>query len=161
MDGEDSDVAVVVEASGRLWERLCEWAGGDDVEFGPSDLLGHFAGGDVGSAEVPSALDGEGQFEVEAVGFGDGVDEQFPPRFGAVQGASGDALVSALARPVCVEDESAAHAFVAHFFEVTGDCIFGDVAVEPPPEASGSGFEGWVVPAGFEGEVLAEGGCEA
>ena len=126
--GQHRDVPVVIRHHLRLRQRALEAERAFDVGFGRDDLLHGQVGRDPrAAAAAPAGVVVHVHLQAQPVRLGADVLEQAAPQRAAKRRvAFGRALVH-------LHDQHAADADALHRFEVRGDAVAGDVAVQPEP----------------------------
>ena len=122
-----------------------------DLGFRPQQLLHRDVGRDMRPAAAIAEIHAQREGEPEAVGLGDG------PLHGLVPllAASLDRAARCPARPADLHPDHAADADALHRFEILGDALAADVAVDPEPEHPGPRLGGRSFEGGFQiGRIL-------
>ena len=134
-EGEYGDVPIKILVCLRLVELKFERLAASDLLFGVGQLFGGILRSDAGTAQVPSALDIEADFQPQSLGLVERINKQVYPLLTAELRPGCNTSISPLVVTAGIDNRGSLKMAGFHRFEVAFDGFAGHVSVEPPPPA--------------------------
>ena len=104
--------------------------------------------------EIPSALNAQTQFQSKSIRLLDGMLEKLTPLRCCEGRPCRNLPIASLICPASIKNQCPAKTLCFHFFQITGNRLFGNIAVKPPPETADARTLRWIDKAFFKRPII-------